>query len=103
MISGMTRTKTVGVSYDTCNLFTQWIEYNYPVDECIDSDLEDETDVMAARRLRGYACAGSYPRNVQIGINSHVQRQIRESYLQNTGALPDRRVINIGAPLERRF
>ena len=79
------------ILYDTSNRFIEWIEYNYPVDDCISSKSEDETDVVAAQHLRNYARNADYPHNVLLRANTPLQREIRALYLSDTGAHIDRR------------
>jgi hypothetical protein len=81
------------VLYDTRQGFCDWLEYNYPVDDCIDPNIEDETDVIAAQRLRNCANKGDYPRNMQGGIRSRLQADIRTLYLKSTGVQIDRRQV----------
>jgi hypothetical protein len=84
--------------YDTSHRFVEWIEYNYPVDDCISSNSEDETDVVAAQHLRSYARNADYPHNVLLQANSPIQRRIRALYLSDTGAQVDRRKGSQGQP-----
>lgn len=86
--------------YDTKNRFVKWIEHNFPVDDCVSLNTKDETDVVAAQRLRSYANDGDYPHNLHLRIDSPLQQKIRALYLTSTGAQIDCRKI---ASLKSRY